>query len=137
MNNYTYNGKQYEIEIIRKNNKNTYIRVRNQKIVVTTNYLVSTKKIEALINENKDFINNALNKSISKEENKSFKLFGTDYDIVYGFPSTEIENNKIYTKDEKMLNKDLSKYIYKTYEEKLNYWYNIFEENIPTPNLII
>ena len=137
MNNYTYNGKQYEIEIIRKNNKNTYIRVRNQKIVVTTNYLVSTKKIEALINENKDFINNALNKSISKEENKSFKLFGTDYDIVYGFPSTEIENNKIYTKDEKMLNKDLSKYIYKTYEEKLNYWYNIFEENIPTPNLKI
>ena len=137
MNNYTYNGKQYEIEIIRKNNKNTYIRVRNQKIVVTTNYLVSTKKIEALINENKDFINNALNKSISKEENKSFKLFGTDYDIVYGFPSTEIENTKIYTKDEKMLNKDLSKYIYKTYEEKLNYWYNIFEENIPTPNLKI
>ena len=137
MNNYTYNGKQYEIEIIRKNNKNTYIRVRNQKIVVTTNYLVSTKKIEALINENKDFINNALNKSISKEENKSFKLFGTDYDIVYGFPSTEIENNKIYTKDEKMLNKDLSKYIYKAYEEKLNYWYNIFEENIPTPNLKI
>ena len=137
MNNYTYNGKQYEIEIIRKNNKNTYIRVRNQKIVVTTNYLVSTKKIEALINENKDFINNALNKSISKEENKSFKLFGTDYDIVYGFPSTEIENTKIYTKDEKMLNKDLSKYIYKTNEEKLNYWYNIFEENIPTPNLKI
>ena len=45
MNNYKYNGKEYQIEIIRKNNKNTYIRVRDNKIIVTTNHFVSAKKI--------------------------------------------------------------------------------------------
>lgn len=137
MNNYIYNSKTYPIEIIRKNNKNTYIRVRDEKIIVTTNYLTSTKKIEQLINDNKDFINKALSKNINKKEDSSFKLFGQSYDIIYGFPSTEIEENKIYTKDEKTLNKFLSKYITSIYEERLNYWYSTFEEKIPTPNLKI
>lgn len=59
------------------------------------------------------------------------------YDIVYGFPNTEIDNNKIYTKDEKTLNKYLSKYITNIYKERLDYYYNIFEEQIPIPNLKI
>lgn len=134
---YTYNNKEYNIEIIRKNNKNTYIRVRNNTIVITTNYLTSTKTIEKLINNNRNFIDKALTKSIEKKEDTYFKLFGKSYDIVYGFPNTEIEENKIYTKDEKTLNKYLTKYIYNIYEEKLNHWYNIFEENIPVPNLKI
>lgn len=137
MNIYVLNGKEYPIKIIRKNNKNTYIRVRDNTIIVTTNYLVSTKKIESLINDNKNFIDNALTKSINKSEDNSFKLFGDKYDIIYGFPNIEIVEGKIYAKDEKSLNKFLSKYIYNTYEERLNYWYNRFEENIPIPNLKI
>ena len=42
----------YDVEIIKKNNRNTYIRVKNGKIVVTTNYLVSKRSIEKLINDN-------------------------------------------------------------------------------------
>ena len=137
MNKYTYKNIDYPIEIIRKNNKNTYLRVRNNTIVITTNYLTSTKTIEKLIDDNKEFINKALAKIISKKEDKSFKLFGKNYDIIFGFPTTEIDENKIYTKDEKTLNKYLSKYIYSIYEERLNYWYKTFEENIPTPNLKI
>ena len=76
-------------------------------------------------------------KYTSKKEDTNFKLFGNVYDIVYGFPDTSIEDNKIYTKDSKSLDKFLSKYIYSIYEERLNYWYNIFDENIPIPNLKI
>lgn len=137
MNSYIYNGKDYPIEIIRKNNKNTYIRIKNNKVVVTTNYFTSTNKIEMLINSNRDFIDKALNKSIKKSEDKNFKLFGKTYDVVYGFPITEIEEDKIYTKDERTLNRYLSNYIYSFYEDRLNYWYNLFEEKIPTPNLKI
>ncbi len=137
MNNYTYNEKEYPVDIIRKNNKNTYIRVKNDNIIVTTNYLTSTKKIEELINNNRDFINKALAKNESKKEDTSFKLFGKTYDIIFGFPITEIEESKIYSKDAKTLNKYLSEYIYSFYEERINYWYNLFEENIPTPNLKI
>ena len=65
-----------------------------------------------------------------KKEDTSFKLFGMSYDIVYGFPNTEIDNNKIYTKDEKTLNKYLSKYITNIYKERLDYYYNIFKHSI-------
>ena len=57
---YLFNGTEYPIEIIRKNNKNTYIRVKDNKVIVTTNYLVSNQKIEELINNNKEFINKNL-----------------------------------------------------------------------------
>lgn len=134
---YILNNIEYTIKVIRKNNKNTYLRVRDNKIIITTNYLTSTNTIEKLINNNKEFINKALIKNINKKEETEYKLFGEKYDIIYGFPQTEIEGSKIYAKGEKELNKFLSKYIYNIYEERLNYWYNIFEENIPTPNLKI
>ena len=135
--NYIYNNENYNIDIIKKNNKNTYIRVKDGKIIVTTNYLVSRRMIEKLIKENTDFINKNLDKYSKNINDKSFKLFGIKYDIVYGFPNTDIKNNKIYTKDIKSLNNYLSKYILKIYQERINYWYNIFEEKIPVPNLKI
>lgn len=137
MNTYIFNNKEYQIEVIRKNNKNTYLRVKDNKIVVTTNYLTSNRTISKLITSNKEFIDRALTKSISKSEDTSFKLFGREYDIIYGFKDTEVDNNKIYTKDEKSLNKYLSLYITNIYSERLDYWYNIFEKDIPVPNLKI
>lgn len=134
---YPYNNNNYPIEIIKKNNKNTYLRVKDGKIVITTNYLVSKSKIEKLIKDNTSFINKNLDKYNKKIKDTSFKLFGINYDIVYGLPNTEIDNNKIYTKDDKTLNKFLSKYISTIYQERLDYWYNIFTENIPVPNLKI
>lgn len=137
VNTYILNNKEYPIEIIRKNNKNTYLRVKEGKIIVTTNYLTSSFTINKLIKDNTSFINKALLKENKKKEDTSFKLFGMSYDIVYGFPNTEIDNNKIYTKDEKTLNKYLSKYITNIYKERLDYYYNIFKEQIPIPNLKI
>ncbi len=134
---YILDHKEYPIEIIRKNNKNTYLRVKDGKIIVTTNYLTSLTTINKLIKNNTAFIDKALNKNNQKKEDDSFKLFGNSYDIIYGFNDTEIDNNKIYTKDNKSLNKYLSKYIYNIYEERINYYYSLFEENIPIPNLKI
>ena len=134
---YILDYKEYPIEIIRKNNKNTYLRVKDGKIIVTTNYLTSLTTINKLIKNNTTFIDKALNKNNQKKEDDSFKLFGNSYDIIYGFNDTEIDNNKIYTKDNKSLNKYLSKYIYNIYEERINYYYSLFEENIPIPILKI
>ena len=134
---YKFDGKEYPIEIIRKNNKNTYLRVKDNKIVITTNYFVSTRKLEELIINNKKFIENALLKNNKKNLDNGFKLFGKCYDIVYGFKDLEIEEDKIYCKDQKSFDKFLSKYIYNIYEERLEYWYNTFEESIPVPNLKI
>lgn len=136
-NTYILNDKEYPIEIIRKNNKNTYLRAKDSKIIVTTNYLTSLTTINKLIKNNTTFINKQLTKEEIKKEDTTFKLFGNSYDIIYGFKDTEIENNKIYTKDLKTLNKYLSKYITNIYNERLDYYYHLFEENIPIPNLKI
>lgn len=128
----------YDIEVIKKNNKNTYVRVKNGKIVVTTNYLTSNKSIIKLINDNKESIIDMINKDQKKQDkNNNFYYFGKKYDIVYGFNEIEFSEDKIYVKDKKSLDKYINKDIIKIYMDRINYWYNIFEENIPKPNLKI
>lgn len=134
---YTYNNINYPIVIIRKDNKNTYLRVKDGKIIVTTNYFVSNSKVKKLIEDNASFINKNLDKYNNRLSDTSFKLFGKNYDIVYGLPNTEISDNKIYTTDDKTFSKYLFKYINSVYQDRLNYWYNLFEEKIPIPNLKI
>jgi len=136
--NFIYNNINYKINIIRKNNKNTYIRVKEQEIYVTTSYFTTDKSVYKLIEDNKDAIIKMILKS-SKKKDSSFKLFGKSYTLIYSESIKEIEisDNVICAKDEKQLNKNLSKYIYEVYEKHLKYWYNIFEENIPSPNLKI
>ena len=83
---YSFNNKEYPIEIIKKNNKNTYIRVRKGTIIVTTNYFVTPKQIDNLITSNKDAINKMImqdSKKQSKEEDNKFYLFGKYYDIKF------------------------------------------------------
>lgn len=136
--NFEYNDNLYNVNIVRKNNKNTYIRVKNNEIYVTTSYFSTNKSIYKLINENRDAIIKMIDKSNKKEDN-SFKIFGKRYIIVYGenFKEVEISDNIICANDDKMLNKYMSKYINNVYGERLDYWYNRFEEKIPVPNLKI
>ena len=136
---YIYNNDKYVVEIIRKNNKNTYIRVKNNIIYVTTNYFSTNHSIKKLINDNSIAINKMIDKSLKKSEiEDSFYLFGKKYDIIYGsFSEIDIVEDKIYASDEKKFNKWLNSYISNIFLEHLNYWYNQFEEKIPVPNLKI
>ena len=130
--------KPYDIEIIKKNNKNTYIRVKNNKIIVTTNYFTSKETILKLIKDNLSSISRMIdidNKKQNKSEN--FYYFGKPYDIIYGLSDIEFTDTKIYAQNKKVLDKYLDNEIKRIYLDRLNYWYNIFEENIPTPNLKI
>lgn len=131
---YKYLDYEYNIRVIRKNNKNTYIRFKDNEIVVSTNYFVTNKQIMKLINDNTNFLNNIISKSIKKQENNDkFYLFGNNYDIVFinKIDKVEISDDKIYAKDIKSLNKYLNEYIYNVYLDRLNYWFNIFEEKLP------
>ena len=131
-------GKIYDVDIIRKNNKNTYVRVKNGKIVVTTNYLTGKNSIIKLIRDNEDSIVKMIDKDSKKiEKNENFYYFGKKYDVIYGFSEIEISDDKIYVSDKKSLDKYINKEISLIYLERLNYWYNMFEEKIPVPNLKI
>ena len=128
----------YDVEIIKKNNRNTYIRVKNGKIVVTTNYLTSKNSIIKLINDNKNSIVKMINTDNKKQDKMdNFYYFGKKYDIIYGFNDVEFSNDKIYAPSKRELDKYILNDIKKIYLSRLNYWYNIFEEKIPRPNLKI
>ena len=131
-------GKKYDVEIIKKNNRNTYIRVRDGKIIVTTNYLVSKKSIINLINDNISSIKKMIDRDNKRTVKESeFYFFGKKYDIVYGFNEIEFSSDKIYAYDRKSFDKYINNEIVRIYSERLNYYYNLFEERIPIPNLKI
>ena len=132
----------YNIEVIRKNNKNTYIRVKNNTIVVTTNYLTTNRQIEKLIKDNINSIVRMASKAKKREDRENddtFYLFGKKYNVIYdeNIKSMNIDNDNIYIKDEKKFDVFLNKYIKNTFCNHLMYWYNNFNENIPEPSLRI
>lgn len=145
MDSFNYNNKNYKIIIIKKNNKNTYIRVDdNFNIIVTTSYFTPKKLIIELIKKNEDQIIKMINQrenKLKKEQTNDYhiKIFDNNYDITYCniFNKLEIENNKIYCKDISMLNKYLISVIKNTYQKHLEINYNKIESKIPYPNLKI
>ena len=131
------NGTTYPVNIIRKNNKNTYIRVHDGVINVNTNYLESDRKIIKLINDNITSIERMINKDNRHQEKASkFYYFGVNYDIIVGsFSEVDIFNDKIFTPSYKELDKWISKNLREIFTNRLYYWYNEFNENIPKPSL--
>ena len=49
--------------------------------------------------------------------------------------NTEIYQDKIFTKNEETLNKWLKKEITNLYKERVDYLYDVFQENIPYPKI--
>lgn len=137
---YTYKDTNYEVEIVRKNNKNTYIRIKDNKVYITTNYFTSNFYLKKLLNDNKDSIDKMIAKTIVKnKKEEQFFLFGTAYNIIYNpnIKCIQIKDNTIETPDDKALNSWLNDMIKNIYHEKLIYWYKRFQEPIPVPNLKI
>ena len=129
----------YEAEIIKKGNKNTYVRISDDlKIKVTTNYFTSKNDIKSLLDRNVDFLRKTIekrNKELKKQE--EFYYLGKIYDIIElsSSKSIDIVEDKIYVSDKKILDKWLKKEMIRVFEERLKYNYSKFTENIPYPNL--
>ncbi len=136
---FNYNGKDYDIVVVKKNNKNTYIRVKDGYIYVTTSYFSSKRSIEKLIRDNYDSIGKMIDKYNKQIKNSDkFYLFGKNYNIIYGDNNNiDINIDNIYVSDSKQLNKWLDNYIATTFSSHLKYWYDRYEESIPVPNLKI
>ena len=133
---YELDDKIYNVIIKKKGNKNTYIRVdENNNIIVTTNYFITNNKIKKILDDNIKFLNKALN----KEKKEGFYLMGKKYDIIVdeNIKNIEIDNNIIKVKSLKYLNNWYKKEIFKIFKDRLDFYYNKFDENIPYPILKI
>ena len=129
---------EYNVVIIKKNNKNTYIRIdENENIVVTTNKY-TVKYIEDILNNNINQIAKMIKvKQKQNEKNINFYYLGKKYDIITisTFNKVEMIDDKIFVPNLKDLDKWVIKQMKTVYQERLDYWYNIFEEKIPYPKL--
>lgn len=135
---YKLDGKKYNVEIVIKNNKNTYIKVKDDlTIYVTTNIFTSKRTIKNLLDQEQDFLRKVLKKVKQRSEKENdFYYLGKKYDIIkVPFKNIEIDDDKIYVNDEDYLQKWLKKQMKIVFEERLNYCYNLFEEDIPFPKL--
>ena len=137
---YKLNNIEYDVIITKKNNKNTYVRVKEDlKIYVTTSYFVTNKSIEKILNDNKEYLIKMLNKRQTKNENKQeFYFLGDVYDIIF-MPTKKVEiiDKRIYTNDSKMLDKYILSEALVIFKKELDIIYNDFEEKIPYPVLKI
>lgn len=140
---YVIDNKVYEVIIIKKKNKNTYIRVKeDMKIYVTTNYLTSKRYIKNLLDENYNYLVKMINNMCKKNEKKDlFFYLGNSYDIIFVNDLKKVDvdsdNQVIYAKDIKQLNRWYNKVIKDTFVERFTYIYNIFDEVKKVPSLKI
>lgn len=137
--NFEINKQIYNVEIIKKNNKNTYIRVDDSlNIIVTTNYFSTKKMVEKLLYNNYDAIAKMIEKKqreLSKQT--EFYYLGEKYNVILtNIDEVNIDGNYIFGKKEK-IDKWYKNQMKHIFSERLEYNFNLFEENIPFPNLRI
>lgn len=132
---YEINNEVYDVVIEKKNNKNLYIRVKEDlTILVTTNYLTTKKQILDVLDQNQSYIMKMIEKRKKEIEKKEYILyFGNKYDLVFGnlFDEVEIAGNKIYAHDQKKFDKWYKKQMQNIFDEHYQMLYNRFEESIP------
>ena len=96
---YLLNGIYHDVSITRKANKNTYIRVKDGLIKVTTSYFVSDKQIMKILDENQPFLIKSIEKNNTKQKkDENCIILGEKYDIIIidNIDEIDIQNKKIY-----------------------------------------
>lgn len=137
---YDLDGINYNVSIVRKNNKNLYIRVKEDRnIYVTCNYLTPNKTILKLLDDNRDFLRKSVNKIKSKEKDSSKLLYlGKSYDIMFSsVDKVKILDDYIIVKDTTMLNKWYKNEIINIFDDRYVKVFNKFNEDIKSPILKI
>lgn len=133
-------GKIFNVFIIRKNNKNMYLRVKEDGIYITCNYLVTGRMIKSFIENNISSIikiDNHVQKK--KEKAELFYYLGNKYDVVILNTISKIEfvGDKVFVKNKTYLNTFLKNECERIFNERVRVCYNLFEEDIPYPKVNI
>ncbi|MDY0074327.1 MAG: YgjP-like metallopeptidase domain-containing protein [Acholeplasmataceae bacterium] len=118
MKNYTKNGQVIPYHIIRKPIKNTYFRIKNGTLCVTTNHHTKEQAIEFFIDNKFDQLFSKLNLTKEVEPDYRIMLFGHAYEleVSHGRFHYERSGDKIYVKT---LLTDRIKIKNRIYEEEL------------------
>lgn len=137
---YIIENKEYDVVITKKNNKNTYLRVKeDMKIYVTTSRFTTKSYIKTLLDNNID----AIKKMIEAQEkrnkkNEYFNILGKSYEVfIDDVDDIKFLDDAIFTPSKEYLDKWLKKEIKRLFQERLDYNYDRYQEKIPYPKLKI
>lgn len=132
---YEIDDNAYKVNIVRKNNKNIYIRINsNLEINVTCNKKTSDREILKLLDNNQKALKKMLSRRVKeKEYDVEFYYFGKKYDIIIMSTLDEVDvcEGYIYTPSTRMLDKWLDNQIKVIFLQHYNYWYERFSDSIP------
>ncbi len=133
------NNQLIDVFVIKKRQKNTYLRVKEDGIYITTNYLTTNKYILNLLRENENKIIKMQEHLKKKQEyNQDFFYLGKKYNIVKSnLEDIVVGDSTILVKDELVLDKWLVKQARIIFKENLDEIYKIFPVEIPYPSLTI
>ncbi len=136
----TIKDQTFNVFITRKNNKNMYLRVKKDGIYITCNYFVTNSMIKSFIEKNEDDIIK-MNETVQKKEkkNEEFYYLGNNYDVVVLNTVSKIEfvGNQVFVKNKTYLNTFLKNECERIFNERVKICYNLFEEDIPYPKVMI
>lgn len=137
---FIYDDNCYEVMVTRKNNRNLYIRIKDDlKITVTCPHFYTDKMIKKILEENKNSIINMINKQIKKNKTnlkEKNSLLGYPLTVIYKeVKKPFFYQNTITIKDDKMLDKWYQKTAHEVFQKYLDEAYEVFDENIPYPKL--
>ena len=138
---YEIDGNEYDIKIVRKHNKNSYIRVKeDMSILITTGYFTTKRDIKKMLDSNLSSLRKMLNRQYRRlEKNNSFFYLGNSYDIIEipTIDSIEFDNNYVYIPSKKKFKKWYKEQLLKIFSERLEYNYKFFDEVDICPELKI
>ena len=138
---YILDNVEYDVIIEKKNNKNLYIRVKEEgKIHVTCNYLTSKRTIKKVLDDNIKSLQKMV-KHIQKQNEKTNKFFylGNSYDIIIdeNISGVYIIGDKLFSKNMKSLEKWYKDETIRVFDDRYIQIFNKFNENIKSPILKI
>jgi hypothetical protein len=137
---YIIDNKEYDVIITKKNNKNTYIRVKeDMKIYVTTNHFTTKFGIKNLLDNNIDTLKKMIQEQNKKnKKNEYFNYLGNSYEVfIDEVDGIKFLDDAIFVSSKEYLDKWLKKEIKTLFKERLDYNYNRYKESIPYPKLKI
>lgn len=136
----TIKDQTFNVFITKKNNKNMYLRVKKEGIYITCNYFITNSMIKSFIEKNEDNIIR-MNETVQRKEkkNKEFYYLGNNYDVVVLNTVSKIEfvGNQVFVKNKTYLNTFLKNECERIFNERVKICYNLFEEDIPYPKVMI
>ena len=136
----TLNNQTFNVFITRKNNKNMYLRVKKDGIYISCNYFVTATMIKSFIMKNEtDIIRMYETVQRKEKKNEEFYYLGNSYDVVVLNTISKIEfvGNQVFVKNKTYLNTFLKNECERIFNERVKICYNLFEEDIPYPKVMI